>query len=528
MTKRLSLISIAGAMLAITGCDGDGGGDAGMVGVDACPTGMICLDDDAGQDAGMEPEVDAGPEVCSPAPITGSAAGAACQRGTECRDDDCNPELAVQFTTNTGGGYPITMYPDSMCGDVCDPASMTDQCGECATCTDFSYVGRVRLPALGLNAAMDQIILLPGVCRSNCTPDADTNGGCRDGYTCDIDAQVCIEACTSNADCNVGVADGFLAPDPTGPWTCNMTNGRCELMGTAGVAAGDACTEDTDCMDNGQCLTGDAIPGGFCTRLGCNSPDFACGTDETCSIRGLGGPSWCLPSCMVGNESADDALGVGGHGEGCPEGHACSWNGIGEEPVGGCFPAEYNDITVPNVGEACQDTADCYSPFGYGACLFATENTVDSGMCAIQNCVGMNAMGILPGVTTTTRVCDEAVGEVCVGFSGGDTYCLLGCDTAADCAPGYACAGLLSSGDSLCWPNCIAADDCRSGATCQAVDEETGAVSACDFDGPDNVANSGDEPSCFCSDRMPRMDADAGMPDTDAGMAAMMDAGMTP
>ncbi len=496
----------------------------------ACPPGTICGVGDAGNDAGAPPDsgpVDAPPVGCSPAPAAGSAAGAACRSGTTCTRDACNEELPVGFGSCTGGTVPVTLYPGSMCGNECDPNAMTDPCGECATCTDFGYIGRIRIPVLGPPPPGGMFLtLLDGVCRSNCTPNVATNGGCRSGYTCDIDGQVCLEACTTDADCNLGVEDGFLCPG-TGPWTCDTTTRRCVQPGTAGAGAGDACAEDDDCMANGQCFTGDELPDGFCSRLGCNAAGFECGTGETCSLRGLGGPSWCLPACTVGDEPEADRFGTDGHGAGCPTGHACTWDGRTMDPTGGCFPGEYNEITTPNIGGACQTGADCYSPFGYGRCLFDFQTNVDSGMCAVSNCVGMDANGILPGVTTTTRVCDEAAGELCVGFAGGDTFCLLGCDSAAECAPGYACPELLTGGGRLCWPQCFAAGDCRTGATCEQVDPDTGASTGpCDFDGPDNVANSGDEPDCFCSDRMPRAMDDGGTPTPDGGTSVLPDAGI--
>src|SRR5690606_31518038 len=187
--------------------------------------------------------------------------------------------------------------------------------------------------------------------RAQCTPSRDNNGGCRPGYSCDVDTGLCLDAqCTTDQHCKLEATDTDISPNPASPWVCNTMTGRCTHPGTVGVAAGDACAEDSDCMTDGQCLTGDEVPDGFCTRLGCNAAGFECGTGETCSLRGLGGPSWCLPQCTVGEEPETERFGATGHGAGCAVGQACTWTGATEDPVGGCFPGEYNDVTTPNVG----------------------------------------------------------------------------------------------------------------------------------------------------------------------------------
>ncbi|HEY8534997.1 MAG TPA: hypothetical protein VIL25_01055, partial [Vicinamibacterales bacterium] len=479
-----------------------------------CPPGTICPMEDGGTDGGGSTMPDAGPMECSPTGgPAGSAPGAACQRGTSCRDQDCNEQISLS-------ALGAVLYSGSMCGDECNPNAANDQCGECGGCAEYTYVGRLRFPNLGPPPAGSMFYsVLDGVCRSLCTPSRDNNGGCRPGYTCDIDTGLCLDAqCRSDAQCKLDVSeDGTdVVMNPASPWTCNTMTGRCTHPGMAGAAAGDPCTQDSDCMEDGQCLTGAGVPDGFCTRIGCNAEGFECGPGETCSLRGLGGPSWCLPQCTVGEEPEEDRFGSDGHGAGCPVGHSCIWDGRSMSPTGGCFPGEYNDVTTPNVGSGCQSDDDCYSPFGYGRCLFSGERNVDSGMCAVANCVGMDPNGILPGVSTGTRVCDESAGELCVLFGGNETYCVRSCENAGDCAPGYACPALLSGGGRLCWPYCFENSDCRAGATCQQVDENGAATGPCDADGPDNIPNTADDPDCFCSDRMPRPE-DAGV-EADAGV----------
>jgi hypothetical protein len=497
------------AALGWTGCDNGDDTDGGM-----CPDGSICLGDAGGEDAGTE---DAGPEEdggmldqCSPM-RTGAVPGAACIRGMECRDMACNPELMLSAGS---------VYPGSMCGDECNPLAMTDTCGDCAACSEYTYLGNLRIPNLALSADGTSAVVLDGVCRLSCEPDAASNGGCRDGYTCDVDTRVCVDACQNDNQCNL---DGELEVDPAGQWTCNMTTGRCELEGTDGASAGDTCEQDTDCMDNGTCLTGDTIPDGFCTRIGCNAPGFECGEGETCSVNGLGGPSWCLPQCEVGAEDTADQLGEGGSGAGCEAGEACTWDGITMGPNGGCFQGNYNAVDTPNIGVACTDDSDCFSPFGYGTCFQPADEALN-GVCVMNNCVPEQASQILPGIDTDYTICDPAANQLCVGTSPTSTICLQGCDMPSECAEGHAChTDILSSGDGVCWPTCTSDDHC-SGSCLQADGE------ACVPDGPDGVPNSGDEVDCFCDDATPTFPdagvADGGVADGGAADAGVADAGV--
>ena len=346
---------------------------------------------------------------------------------------------------------------------------------------------------------------MPPACRISsttvCADECASTPDCRAGYTCDLEEHVCRQACSSDAECNLVVRDGNIASE-AGPWTCNPTTGRCEHGGTSGAVAGDACTADSDCMANGTCFTEDFGGGtaGFCARNGCTA-GFECGGGEECSLRGNPwSGSWCLPACTVGAEPESDVLGIDGHGLGCAVGHSCHWAGVDASPSGGCFPGNYNAVATPNVGGACQSAADCYSPFGYGNCLFEALTDIGSGMCSVQSCSPV-ATGILPNVTTTTRVCDP-VAEICVGFASQQSQCLSRCTSAASCAPGYACNdSILSGGLGVCWPNCQENGDCRVGVTC--IDNANPAVT-CDADGPDNTPNTFDDPSCYCADRTTR------------------------
>lgn len=546
---KRSLVSLAGAMLAIAGCNCSGNPE-----VDAgdCPEGSICLPPDAGgneDDAGMR---DAGPRPDVPSTecdifAVGRNLGSAC-RSDVCQDPwEClveTPGASLESVNPDGSAGPnlsATIFPNGgECSTPCllDPADAADlnaECGDCGACSGIQ-IGRIGL----ILDTMGPGNTARGLCRPFCTPSQTDNGGCREEYTCDVNSGTCGEACTSDMQCRFGVDDidgdgggEIVYLGDTFPASCNLTTGRCDVMGTAGARPGDPCTGDADCEDNGLCITGDAWPGGYCSRLGCHWPGFECGTGAVCDVRSFGDVTVCLDGCQVGEEDGMAGLVTGdaGHATDCAPGFACFWDGATADPAadpnGGCIPAEYNSRTVPNTGGVCQTDADCYSPFGYGRCFFAggdldgdeTNAEIDSGICVISNCAvfenagGMPVDGLLPGVETTTPVCNSqgsGATDICLNFSGMDeppaTFCLQRCTDAAECAPGYACLEITTAGDRICWPFCAADADCRGAATC-----ETEAGAACPADGSQ---------TCFCSDRMPPVImTDAGMPMTDAGMA---------
>lgn len=493
----------------------------------------IVINTDAGPgDAGGDPDTGVVTDPCTLTP--GRAIGAACSRNSctsplTCEEEQMGMAPSVLPDLMTAGPMiPVHFNPNGgLCTVACDEE---DDCNDCSTCIGADADG-------------------PGLCQSDCTPTLTDNGGCRNGWSCSIYNGTCGLSCSNDDFCKItgthdangdGTIDSYVY-DPDYPGTCNMTTGRCEVMGTAGAAPGDPCTEDSDCEDNGLCLTGDAWPGGYCARIGCLWSGFECADGAVCDNRNLG-VNICMQGCTVGAEPDADALGVAGNGAGCADGFMCSWDGT-HGPTdtlnGACLPGNYNDVTVPNVAMACQTAEDCYSPYGGGRCLWGTDESeglrmtgdrVGSGMCVIQNCAqfmeGSTVVeGLLPGVAATTRVCDFDAGERCVDFSGGAeipfTLCILTCANASECAPGYGCIEFFSDGTRACWPTCAANADCRTGATCN----NTGGT-ACDADGPDNMPNTADDETCVCSDAVPRMPMpDAGTPSEDAGTPAA-DAGV--
>ncbi len=541
--RRNAWIAILGAAaVMVAGCD-----PAPAAPCDPCT--MVCpgisfCPDGGGGDAGPRdsamPDAPMGDGGMCPL-NAGQASGAACRMGRcaaplMCPMGGMAGANASNLDGTAAAPLPIDLWPGSMCTQVCDPDAAMDECGACHTCNGAILGGRIRF---GIDS------MTPGVCRPNCTPSPTGRGGCRDGYACDPGTGTCMEACLSDAQCRYAVRDidgdgdgdiAFLGDDF--PARCDTTTGRCVVMGRAGATAGDPCMTELDCEDNGFCFAPDPMdpmdpfPMGFCSKIFCG-PGNECQTGDVCMQPGalFGDASACLPGCHIGGEmTRAQALGTGGGHPECGAGRACLWDGTmhaaATEITGGCFPGEYNAITTYNVGAACDDDSECFSPLGRGRCLFNNDRT-GGGICSIAGCNGGamgSAIGLLAGTPMPvpppaglmpSDICDAAGGDICVGFNGGTTtFCLQNCMTGNDCAPGFACAAVLSGGGRLCFPTCAADADCHTGASCRNI-----MGSAC------TMADAMSADGCYCSDAMPRP-SDAGMPMGDAGMPMMTDAGM--
>jgi hypothetical protein len=488
------------------------------------------------QDAGMMDsgtDTDAG--VACDIDTPGSMPGAACRQGSSCNEDiggnsACRSQTPAGASfptvkTNADGGVieepdggfqdggppsvPIQLFTDSMCGMACDPQASQDPCGPCGTC-EFGWLPPPggALPRLPFSLAAQQGAP-PGVCRADCTPEADGPGNCRDGYTCDPQLGVCVEACVNDLQCQVEtLPSGDLTVNEDSPRTCDEQTGRCTFEGDPEASVGDQCETDADCPSNGLCIRNDTFPNGFCTKLYCDQPGFECSENATCNVNTPRlGATACLPGCQVGSQ--DDSglqIGAGSGDDQCGEGEACYWDRTTEMDSagnGGCFQGTFNDIEESNVGAACTSSDECYSPFGYGTCIFSQfEET--TGMCSILD-VGENA--ILPGVQAQ-GVCDPENNETPLRLSGEgepiETACFKECSAASDCAEGHACQTLgqdnMGNDIKVCLPFCTNNDDCRG----QCVGTN------CDQAGT----------TCFCEGAMPPMQ-DGGVPDggvTDAGV----------
>ncbi len=417
------------------------------------------------------------------------APGTACASPGACGDAVCQQELLpVSLPTLRPDGIrgrPLSSValPGGFCADGCDASRLNDPCGPCAACNNSALAGAVRVP-LAVYSTEYGSAGNTGICRPHCTPSRTDTGCPRPGYTCDLETLTCMEACTDDTQCQMTLQDvtgdgnpDFVDLGASYPGYCDSVTGRCRLHGTPGARPGDPCTQDAQCPDDGLCVRAAGADSGVCTRLGCTAPGFECGSGESCDQRNLGaGQSGCLAGCQVGAEDGTPAmLGTGGGNPQCDPSQACVWNGSsmpGDAVTGSCVPGQYNAVRTPNIGAPCTASSDCYSPFGYGVCLFTETGR---GMCTVQSCAtfldgaGNQVDGLLPGVTIGSPICDSTGGEVCVNLGGRrgspETYCLKQCEAPSDCAPGRACAE-VAAGSTFCWPYCYGDGDCHAGARC--------------------------------------------------------------
>lgn len=412
-------------------------------------------------DSGRPLPIDAGvPPVPPPDLCFAADFGAPCERSCTTPGMSCFAERRARSTLETDEG-PVTLdavaFPDGLCSVACSGDS---DCGSCARCVPYVLAGRARLRGL---------VGAPGVCRPRC------DFGCATGTVCDPALGACVEACTDDAQCRFltvdsdgdGVEDA-LAYEADAELIC--LEGRCRSPVSA---IGERCFDDLSCEPGFACLRDPgSSSAGRCGRSGC-SPG-TCGEGAAC-VRRDDGVRVCAIACEIGADAPEDRVGPRGHGPGCDEGAACVWTGVaraaGEPPEGACVPGRYSAVESANVGAPCTADADCWSPFGRGACFLATAGA-STGVCAVRDCdPGTN--GLRPGVVVDPPVCDPTLGQQCFALAAGDTVCAQICGAAEDCLTGWACvlptSGTLDS-PRVCAPDCRADGDCRAGGRCLAPD----------------------------------------------------------
>ena len=376
--------------------------------------------------------------------LAGELGGSCREGGTTCNTGfDCVPELPDPIG---GAGDSIANLPPEVDEPVdrtffegtyctldldflCDPETCLEQCGFCSP--------------------------VWGICMKACQPELGCNGVCRDGYECDMIDFVCTPGCTSDDECRISRQGGEGgAGGDSGMWVyntesdavCNDETFRCEHSGTPGATAGDPCVFDEDCEANGICLDG---PGGYCSKLGCDIGDNSCAGGDA-AVCGFGR---CLASCEVGPTEMTPPI---EDTQGCRPGYTCYWDRVDEIlPSGFCDIGRFNTEETNNIGQDCDSSDQCYSPFGYGGC--------DPDFhCTVYEC------GV-PGMPAD--VC--GTGNLCVDFIdfGIDLFaCLKECTDANDCVAGDACARNLdenpATDDDVCFPLCIDSSECRAGEVC--------------------------------------------------------------
>jgi hypothetical protein len=413
-----------------------------------------------------------------------SQLGKACKRDVDCPDGlFCDEEIPVNAEVSgaPGGHVDVPLFPGGSCsplplspydpdgGTSCDPTRAQPQqgCGAKGTCVSEAVSSGTEV-----------------ACRVTCDPSSSKSGCSRDGYTCDFNLHACVEGCATDAECRLlsvdrdgdGLFDG-VDYDKASKATCDAATARCTHPAAAGAKPGIPCTHSDDCESDGVCvrevstLGGLKFPGGACTKYGCDVPGRECGDGNVCEpVRpwssGASSPNACLVQCTVGAEPAALRLGASGHGEGCRDGYRCHYNGGAGADDGVCIGGNYNAVTKNNVGSACENDADCFSPYGYGRCLHLSVSGIASttGVCTIMDCA-------VPGMPDAA--CGS--GNECIILHGDVTFCVHNCAHASECATGNACADddADPSTPSVCFPACFADTECRSGETCSIASTAT-------------------------------------------------------
>jgi len=422
----------------------------------------------------------------------GAQLGAACTKDTDCGSGFvCDMEITGQqpLPGAPGGQLNLSVFP----GGSCTPRRLAGYNPEAGSCDPLEPRGAQGCGKDGVCSVIQQVEASGSVavaCRKACEPSATESGCDREGYTCDFAARECTEGCRSDPECRVMVLDSdsdgegdAIAYDTNSAATCDLELGRCTHP--AGTQAnGQSCTRDDDCSDNGLCLSPfDALgaqrfPGGMCTRRGCDYAGLECDTGSVCEpVRPWLGESatepLCLQRCKVGAEPADQRLGASGHGQGCRSGYRCHYNGGPGADAGVCVGGNYNDVKTNNIGAACKEDRDCYSPFGLGFCLrYALSSTQTSpGICTVLDCAA-------PGLPDD--LCGPGNECVATGVSGDQTLCSHNCKAASECPSGFACTDddAVAGTPKMCFPLCRTNADCRSGEQCRLMGTASGASSA--------------------------------------------------
>ena len=521
------------AVLAVAGfgCGDDDTDTMLVIGMDGGPDMMVGEDSgppDAGQDMGpVVPGVCATGSACTMARGCSSAAAACLEPsrfgtpGVGGADDPIvdypGGEETFIATPLFPGGYCTTSF-EGLSPTTCNLRGTEDVdpvCGDCATCIDI----------FGNDVPENPATDVPGFCAQNCEASITSND-CRAGYDCLLTQEVCFLGCQSDDECRIGREEtngvpGLQTPDtcaadagaactpadcgevtpadpdacatPTANFDrlvydtasaaiCDPNTSRCTgAPSNPSATGGDTCTQDTDCEAEGFCIEEDeetgSWAGGTCTKFRCDLAGNECAGDAVCQEAGVGVFA-CLEGCTVGgfDTASDPATWVAeGSTQGtCREGYGCFWNGDGGAGVannGACLPIDYNPtVTVPNVGDACDEDSDCFSPFGTGFCI--TGEAFSGGYCSVRNC---NAPWFTEGTPADANACGD--GGICVPFADDDptfALCLESCTSADTCGDGLGCIALTSmaGGPRACFAGCSADADCKTGERCNTTDSE--------------------------------------------------------
>ena len=410
-------------------------------------------------------------QACDQRVAASGEVGGACRQNAQCNGDNlCLGEqsftVGPPIQDHPEGptySFDITDFPGDYCTAALPPSFPDTSCSvenqiacqqECGVCVPrFSDAD---------------------ICRRGCRADADTNSACRDGYQCDLLFEVCDTGCSTDDECRVFINEADeLVYDTDSTFVCNPQTNRCEHPGAPGAEAGIECTDDQQCEARGICLDEETFgfTGGYCSKIRCDVDP--CAGDGICASLGLGVPL-CAAECQVGDgaDPEDPSTWLNNY-QGCRPGQTCFWIGGADDPTGACVEGEYNDVIENNIGDACTESSQCYSPFGQGTCGDAdfvcaligdAPGNCNTGFgCTVLDCA-------VPGMPDVCGPDAECVVDSATGVS----LCAAKCASAEDCSLGGACGDLdgdPTSLDAVCLPFCFEDAECRANEFCNQVGE---------------------------------------------------------
>ncbi|MBM4396463.1 MAG: hypothetical protein FJ087_12345 [Deltaproteobacteria bacterium] len=220
--------------------------------------------------------------------------------------------------------------------------------------------------------------------------------------------------------------------------------------GHGASATGAPCTLAAEC-EGGLCITAIRAGGvatgwadGSCSRA---CPQGTCPEGESCAELSDG--NWCVPACSDPGMRGSCRVGyvcnteIGGCLPDCREGWPCGAAYACDAATGECKPASGRPAPV---GAPCTEDAQCAS----GTCIAAIEDGKPTGFAGGACVAQCGPTGCPQGGT-------------CVALPGGP-LCLSGCETSANCRPGYVCP----APDHACIPDCNGGFDCGPNRRCEA------------------------------------------------------------
>ncbi len=311
-----------------------------------CPEGSVCVPlriipqcldacDRAGAPKQCRPGYGCATSPYLPQPV--------CMPGCEV-DADCSEGLrcdpAGDFLRN-GRCYD----PAAQIGQAC---STDRECPISSVCRSERHVGWPGGSCVGLvecnyeentGCPGDAHCLTIGVSGTRCVDGCETDGDCRDGYTCRApnesrpDRKVCSPACSSDDECTV---DDYVCY--RGEGTCRPPFDPSEY--------GIACAPRPNSCMGGTCLfeSESGLPGSYCAYLGCDPTQADAG--DGCPGDGV---CWqpeadATPTCMAPCDEDGN----------CREGYACSDVDPARPERGkACLPACTSDAQCVGDGFTC-------------------------------------------------------------------------------------------------------------------------------------------------------------------------------